>query len=307
MSDNRRLVSFVIPFFDCQGHLARAVESVFAQSGDDFELVLVNDGARDRSLEQARRLVEKAPCPVTLVSQANRGPGAARNLGARRARGTWVWFLDCDDELLADALTQVRPLLAAGPPPMLVAGGHLACSPDGRTRRHSPGRLRGDPIADTRAFLRKRLGGFSHGALIFARSLFERHGYPETVRNNEDLIFIAQILAQYPCRTLSQPLAKIHTHPDSLRHRLPPSDHSEKLTRLLFDEGTLPDALQSLRKGFLTGRRLSRFRALYRAGQEAEARLLYRRTIREHPAALFQWPYLRKYLRLLIRRGRHAS
>ncbi len=299
------LVSFVIPFHDCRAYLARAVASVLTQPGDDYELVLVDDGSSDESLALARRLIEESACPATLLSQPNRGPGAARNRGAREARGRWIWFLDCDDELLPDALTRVRPLLARSPAPAMIAGGHLSRTPDGHERLHRPGPLSGNPARDARAFLRKRLGGFSHGALIFARHIFETTAYPEELRNNEDLVLIARVLANHPCATLPEPLAVIHTRPDSLRYQLPENDPSETLTRLLFDTGTLPDALNRLRAGFLAGRRLSRFRVLYLAGRHDEARRLYRRTIREHPAALRHWSYLRKYLRLTLGRGRH--
>ncbi len=307
MSQSTPLVSFVIPFYDCQAHLARAVASVLAQPGDDYDLVLVDDGSNDAGPALARRLAEEADCPTTLLSQPNRGPGAARNLGARQARGRWIWFLDCDDELLPDALARVRPLLAAGPPPMLVAGGHIARGLESDTRRHLPGPLGKDPAANARAFLRKRLGGFSHGALIFARSIFEQAGYPEEIRNNEDLVLIARVLANHPCVSLPEPLVTIHLRPDSLRYQIPATDPSETLTRLLFDTDTLPSGLKRLRAGFLASRRLSRFRLLYLAGRHAEARRLYRRTIREHPAALRHWSYLRKYLRLLLRSRRHAQ
>jgi hypothetical protein len=96
------LVSVIIPAFNAAEHIGAALESVFAQSFSDYEVVLVNDGSRDSEL------LEKAIQPhlsrITYLSQENRGPSAARNAGIRKARGEWLAFLDSDDAWLPQYL-----------------------------------------------------------------------------------------------------------------------------------------------------------------------------------------------------------
>ncbi|HEV2763386.1 MAG TPA: glycosyltransferase family A protein [Pyrinomonadaceae bacterium] len=88
-------VSVVIPAYNAAAHVGEAVASVRAQTFQDFELIVVNDGSPDTpALERAL-----APYGEGLVylKQENAGPSAARNAGVRRARGRFVAFLDSDD------------------------------------------------------------------------------------------------------------------------------------------------------------------------------------------------------------------
>ncbi len=96
-------VSVIVPVFNAEPFLARAVDSVLSQSHRDIELILVNDGSTDGS----ERLCEKlclADSRVKLLTQTNSGPAAARNAGVRIASGDFVFFLDADDYIVPDAL-----------------------------------------------------------------------------------------------------------------------------------------------------------------------------------------------------------
>jgi glycosyltransferase involved in cell wall biosynthesis len=290
--------SFVIPFFDCAPYLRRAVESVLSQPGGEYELILVDDGSRDASLEVIAPFLEDPR--VRLVRQANAGPGAARNRGAAEARGEYVWFLDCDDELLPGAVDAVSRFLEDAPAGDLLVGGHINRSPDGAERIRPAPPFASEPRQNFIAFLEKRLGSFSHGAVVVRRRVFERTRYPEELRNNEDLVFHAQVLALFRAHSLPAPLVRIHSRPDSLRHDWGAVDPTGRaVTDRLFDPALLPPELMAHREDFRTGRRLSLFRTLCNAQRKRDARALYHDIIREHPSALLRWDYLKKYLRSL--------
>ena len=107
------LVSVIIPAFNAAGYVVAALESVFAQSFTDFEIVLVNDGSADTEpLEQAIRPYLSR---ITYLKQENRGPSAARNLGIRQARGEWLAFLDSDDAWLPHYLAEQLEFLRSDP------------------------------------------------------------------------------------------------------------------------------------------------------------------------------------------------
>ncbi|NNE94549.1 MAG: glycosyltransferase family 2 protein [Acidimicrobiales bacterium] len=108
-------MSVVIIFFNEAEHLRDAIESVLAQTYRDWELVLVDDGSDDQSVEVARDYAERHPENVTLVQHpggANRGMSASRNLGVAQSRGDWITFLDGDDVWEADKLEGQFELLA---------------------------------------------------------------------------------------------------------------------------------------------------------------------------------------------------
>lgn len=107
------LVSVIIPAFNAAGYIVGALDSVFAQSVTDYEVILANDGSRDTErLEQA---IQPYASRITYLTQENRGPSAARNLGIRHARGEWLAFLDSDDAWLPHYLAEQLKLLRSHP------------------------------------------------------------------------------------------------------------------------------------------------------------------------------------------------
>jgi glycosyltransferase involved in cell wall biosynthesis len=91
------LVSVVIPTYNQPDMLAAALDSVLAQTFDDYEVVVVNDGSTDDTGARLAAMREKAGEKMRVVDQVNSGVGAARNRGLGEARGRYVAFLDHDD------------------------------------------------------------------------------------------------------------------------------------------------------------------------------------------------------------------
>lgn len=87
-------ISVVMPVYNVERYVADAIESVLAQSFEDFELLIIDDGGTDRSVEICRRFDDPR---IRLISQQNRGLAGARNTGIRYARADIIAFLDSDD------------------------------------------------------------------------------------------------------------------------------------------------------------------------------------------------------------------
>jgi glycosyltransferase involved in cell wall biosynthesis len=101
--------SVVIPVYNRADALKTAIESVLAQSDQDFEIVVVDDGSKD----DPKAVVSAFGDPrLVYHRQENRGGGAARNAGIGLARGAFVAFLDSDDRFLPDHLKTMRGMLA---------------------------------------------------------------------------------------------------------------------------------------------------------------------------------------------------
>ena len=94
----------VIPCFNGETTLERAVASALAQQVSPMTVAVVDDASSDGSFALAQELAARHPQVKALAMPHNGGPGAARNLGARSFPGTYLAFLDCDDEYLPGAL-----------------------------------------------------------------------------------------------------------------------------------------------------------------------------------------------------------
>lgn len=104
------VVSVVMPVYQGREHLAAAIDSVLAQTFEEFELLVVDDGSTDGSSAIARTYAGRDP-RVNYRRQENAGQGAARNAGIAVARGDAVAFLDQDDLWLPEKLARQLPLL----------------------------------------------------------------------------------------------------------------------------------------------------------------------------------------------------
>lgn len=113
------LFSVVIPTYNRAALLAEALDSVFAQRFTDFEVVVADDGSTDGTAALLRSYGER----LRIVRQANLGPGAARNLAAKVARGRYLAFLDSDDRWFPWTLdVYASVVIGASQPPAFIAG-----------------------------------------------------------------------------------------------------------------------------------------------------------------------------------------
>jgi len=103
------LVSVIIPAYQAAERIREALDSVFAQTYTNFEVVLVNDGSPDtEALEHA---IRSYGARLIYIRQENRGPSGARNTAIRTARGKYIACLDSDDIYLPEHLARLVPLL----------------------------------------------------------------------------------------------------------------------------------------------------------------------------------------------------
>jgi glycosyltransferase involved in cell wall biosynthesis len=107
------LVSVIVPAYKAASFITQTLESVFAQTLKDFEVIIINDGSPDT--EEFERILQPYMSRVTYLKQENRGPSAARNLGIMRARGEYVALLDADDLWLPEYLNEQMKLFKQKP------------------------------------------------------------------------------------------------------------------------------------------------------------------------------------------------
>jgi glycosyltransferase involved in cell wall biosynthesis len=105
------LVSIIIPAYNAEEWLGETVQSALNQTWPRKEIIIINDGSRDRTVEVARRFASKT---VTVVSTENRGLSAAVNYGYRMSQGDYIQELDADDVLAPDKIERQLATLEEG-------------------------------------------------------------------------------------------------------------------------------------------------------------------------------------------------
>jgi glycosyltransferase involved in cell wall biosynthesis len=224
------LVSVITIFLNAERFLEEAIASVWAQSYQNWELLLVDDGATDTSPAIARRHADARPDRVRCLQhpgRANLGMSAARNLGLRAAQGDVVAFLDADDVWLESKLTAQVDALRRHPSAALVYGPtQLWYSWTGKREdlaRDRP-RLLGVPADTLRTppemiplFLRGDAQAPSTcGALIRRDAALAVGGFEENFRGMyEDQAFFFKVFLRHPAFAMGAVLDRYRQHPDS--------------------------------------------------------------------------------------------
>lgn len=98
MKDNNPLFSVIVPVYNAEKYLSRCIDSILNQTYQNFELLLVDDGSKDKSGSICDKY-GKTDSRVIAIHQSNSGPGTARNNGLHNAKGRYIIFVDSDDYL----------------------------------------------------------------------------------------------------------------------------------------------------------------------------------------------------------------
>ena len=125
-------LSVIVPAFNEEKNIGESVDSLMAQDYDDFEVIVVDDGSTDRTLEVA---TERAGPRVRVVHQDNRGKAAALNTGIASASGTIVLTVDADTRLNSVALRALATRFASEPRLGALSGNVKVDSPRGLLQR----------------------------------------------------------------------------------------------------------------------------------------------------------------------------
>lgn len=114
-------VSIIIPVYNVGRYLPKIIDDIRNQTFQKFEVIFIDDGSTDNSLEVIRSIV-KTDEQFNVICQKNQGTWAARNAGLRIARGDYIYFLDPDDRISSNLLFDNIPLLQKRDSDMIVFG-----------------------------------------------------------------------------------------------------------------------------------------------------------------------------------------
>jgi glycosyltransferase involved in cell wall biosynthesis len=239
-------VSAIIIFLDGEAFLAEAIESVIAQTYQDWELLLVDDGSGPAATAIAKDYAARYQGQIRYLehpNHANRGMSAARNLGIRHARGEYLAFLDGDDVWLPTKLADHVALLDAHSEVGMVCGATIYWHSwsGGEDRIEQTGRLQDIVIHPPDAALNQfPLGPASPASMsdiVLRADLVRQVGGPEDefAGQYESRVFLSKIFLSAPVYFCSKPSNKYRQHPNSCVSRAS-RDGSWSRNRLRFLE-----------------------------------------------------------------------
>ncbi len=192
------LVSVIIPTYNREKIITRAIDSVMDQSYQDFEVIVLDDGSQDKT----KAVVEAYGPKVRYFYQDNKGIAGARNGGMRHAEGEYLAFLDSDDYWLSAKLEKQMTLFAEHPEYGMVACQCGSVQVDGAYReKNRPGKS-GWILYDlfNKNFIR------TSSAVITRPCLEKIGGFDESLREGEEYDYWLRIAAEFAIGFINEPL-----------------------------------------------------------------------------------------------------
>lgn len=203
------MISIIIPLYNKEASIATALRGVLAQTYQDFEVVVVDDGSTDGGAAVVEQFTDPR---IRLIRQENGGVSAARNRGIAEARGEHIAFLDADDEWIPEFLEEIAALIAEYPECRARATNYIFNSNGVK----SPTILRKMPFTEGRGVLTNyfEVASCSHppmwtSAVCIDRDLLQEiGGFPVGIKSGEDLLVWARVAVRtqwaYSMRALAQ-------------------------------------------------------------------------------------------------------
>ena len=207
--------SVIMPLYNKERYLKKAIESVIAQTYRDFELIIIDDGSTDNSLEVVRGLkIEDRR--LKILTQSNSGVAVARNNGVAASEGEYMCFLDADDWWETNFLEEMDRLITEYPEAGLCATNYIYYKP-GKT--HVALSLPRGYLDYPKAYYEGSSMPVWTGATCMPRKVFdEMGGFPLGIKLGEDFLLWAKIALHYPVAFSEKPLAYYNNDvPASLR------------------------------------------------------------------------------------------
>jgi glycosyltransferase involved in cell wall biosynthesis len=208
-------ISVVIPLYNKVRHIARAINSVLAQTNNDFELIIVDDGSTDGSAEIVKNSTDSRIRLVRREHIDSWGGHAARNLGIAEARASLIAFLDADDEWLPEHLATLSRLAKKYPECGACATGYELVEPSGHRWTPQFKFIPESPwegIIDN--YFKSSLGWppVWSSAVAVWKHVFEEVGlFPVGIKRGGDLDMWGRIALKYPISFSNKVSAIYHT------------------------------------------------------------------------------------------------
>lgn len=186
------MISIVIPLYNKENYIRKCILSVLAQTYTNFEVVVVNDGSTDKSVEIVKSIEDNR---IRIINQKNGGPSSARNTGVREAQGEWIVFLDADDLFLPYALEYFDEMIQKHPKYVYYCANYFMQT-DGKLFLFSYRKFEGEVPNNFFYEFTNQLTDRA-GSAIYKRDIIIQHPFNEQLRRYEDAEAQYKLLNKY--------------------------------------------------------------------------------------------------------------
>lgn len=213
--------SVVIPTYNREKFIGRAIKSVLKQSCKDYELIVVDDGSTDKT----SKVVKSFGKQVQYIRQKNKGPSEARNTGIQSARGKYIAFLDSDDRFLPNKLKENKNFLIQNQGSPFLYSWYYDVRP-GRRRRLIRDLKSYPNLKKFRDHLFKRKITIRTSTVVIQEDCFDQTGlFNAKYRYSQDWDMWLRLACKYPGSCQKKPLSVYRRHhrkriPGSKRHSI---------------------------------------------------------------------------------------
>lgn len=180
-------VSVIIPCYNVAGYVERAIRSVWSQDHQHVDVVAIDDGSTDGTLEILKRWEASGGGPLRVIHQDHRGASAARNVGLEATDGEYIQFLDADDRLLPGKFARQVLLAQTHERPALIAGAYQNEWEGGHVEELSPG-------ADPWLALIQGRAGTTTSNLWSREAVINAGSWDESLASSQDHDLVFRIL-----------------------------------------------------------------------------------------------------------------
>ncbi|HPS33450.1 MAG TPA: glycosyltransferase family 2 protein [Anaerolineaceae bacterium] len=203
--------SVVIPVYNKEKYIKRAINSVLSQTHQKFEIIIIDDGSTDDSIDIAREVQDSR---IKIIQQENLGVSAARNRGIKEANHDWVAFLDADDEWLPRFLEEINNLILDFPACQVAGTGFFLVNKNGEIQVN---KISCPITPGWTGYLKNFAASMTKGGPLSSSSfaatkqaLLQAGLYPEGVTLSEDLSLYLMLAIDYQIAYSYAPLAIYH-------------------------------------------------------------------------------------------------
>ena len=225
--NNRPVVSVVVPVYNAAAVLARGVDSILAQSFQDFELILVDDGSKDGSGAICDQYASQDD-RVKVIHQENAGVSTARNAGLEAACGEWVTFVDSDDMVLDCFLESLVNAASRDERIDLAYCGYAIVEGSASVKTYKSGTYIGKEQVHDALSRTNLLYRCSPWAKLYRRSIIVDNGlkFDVNLSISEDRLFVYSYLAHVRGIAVTSQVGYLYGSfsPTSLKHKRVPSE-----------------------------------------------------------------------------------
>lgn len=203
------MISVVIPLYNKEKQIINTLQSIFRQTYQDFEIVVINDGSTDNSVAEVERIHDPR---IRLINQQNTGVSVARNRGIQESKGEYIALLDGDDEWMPDYLKTQIELAQKYPECDVYAVNYCFRDMTGQT---IPTKINQLPFIGADGILANyfEVASCSHPpicsiSIMVRKGVFESvGGFPIGIKSGEDLLTWARLACKYKIAYSTKPLA----------------------------------------------------------------------------------------------------